>query len=144
MTHTAIVLTLCGMLTAPAAFAGHMFEGRDIAAGQVLYGEACASCHGADLEGQPNWRSPGPDGVLPAPPHNETGHTWHHDTGLLFEYVRFGGAEALRARGVTGFKSGMPAFGDQYSDDQIMDILAYIRSTWPQRVQRVQEERTHQ
>ena len=47
----------------------------DPVAGAQLYAENCASCHGANLEGQADWRSPGPDGRLPAPPHDETGHT---------------------------------------------------------------------
>ena len=57
-------------------------EAADIAQGEDLYREYCAACHGADLEGQPDWRSAGPDGVLPAPPHDETGHTWHHPDGV--------------------------------------------------------------
>ena len=48
----------------------------DLAEGEKLYQEYCASCHGADLEGQVGWRSAGEDGILPAPPHDETGHTW--------------------------------------------------------------------
>ncbi|MBL4645745.1 MAG: c-type cytochrome, partial [Rhizobiales bacterium] len=46
--------------------------------GAVIYAEYCASCHGADLEGQPNWQSPDADGKMPAPPHDQRGHTWHH------------------------------------------------------------------
>jgi len=109
--------------------------------GQSLYAEHCASCHGANLEGQPDWRMPNENGVLPAPPHDETGHTWHHDNQLLFEYTQLGGEEALAARGVTGFASGMPEFGGALTDDDIWDILAYIRSTWPERVQEIQAGR---
>jgi mono/diheme cytochrome c family protein len=63
----------------------------DIAQGKALYAESCASCHGANLEGQPDWRTPGPDGRLPAPPHDETGHTWHHPDRVLFQYTKLGG-----------------------------------------------------
>ena len=129
------------LLLATPTLADHELEGRDIAAGEVLYAENCAACHGAALEGQPDWRSPGADGVLPAPPHDETGHTWHHDNALLFEYTQLGGDKALEARGVTGFTSGMPAFGETLSDDEIWNILAFIRSTWPERVQRMQTAR---
>ncbi|WP_370644306.1 c-type cytochrome [Ruegeria sp. SCSIO 43209] len=39
----------------------------DSARGAVLYAENCASCHGANLEGQQDWQTPDPDGVLRAP-----------------------------------------------------------------------------
>ena len=122
-------------LSATSAHAAHELDGRDLENGKAAYGEHCASCHGAKLEGQPNWRKPDENGVLPAPPHDETGHTWHHDNGLLFRYTKLGGQEALAQRGVTNFKSGMPGFAEALSDDDIWDILAFIRSTWPERIQ---------
>lgn len=71
---------------------------------------------------------------MPAPPHDETGHTWHHDNQLLFAYTRLGGQELLAQRGITDFKSGMPGFKDSLTDDDIWDVLAFIRSTWPQEI----------
>ena len=121
--------------------AGHELDGRDIDSGQVLYKEHCASCHGANLEGQPNWRSPNDDGTLPAPPHDETGHTWHHDNQLLYAYTASGGEGALAERGITNFKSAMPGFADVITEEEIWNILAYIRSTWPKRVREVQAGR---
>jgi len=138
MKYAIVILT---MSAAVPAFAAHELDGRDLAIGKTLYAEHCASCHGVDLEGQPNWQSPGVDGVLPAPPHDDTGHTWHHDNALLFTYTQLGGQEAVAQRGVTGFKSGMPAFGETLEDKAIWDILAYIRSTWPKRVQDIQKQR---
>ncbi|MCK0137932.1 cytochrome c [Aliiroseovarius sp. F47248L] len=113
----------------------------DLAQGEQYYQDYCASCHGANLEGQPDWRSPGPDGVLPAPPHDETGHTWHHPDSVLFDYTKLGGKAALAAQGVD-FESGMPGFGDQLTDDQIWNILAYIKSTWPDRQRELQAGRS--
>ncbi|PHQ99867.1 MAG: cytochrome C [Marinosulfonomonas sp.] len=113
----------------------------DAVAGQVLYQENCASCHGANLEGEPDWRSPKEDGRLPASPHDETGHTWHHGEGLLFNYTKLGGKEALAQQGID-FNSGMPGFAEQLSDQQIWDILAYIKSTWPAPQQELQATRT--
>ena len=113
----------------------------DLAEGKQLYLNNCASCHGANLEGQPNWRSPGPDGVLPAPPHDKTGHTWHHTDSALFEYTKLGGVAALARMGVE-FPSGMPGFGDQLSDAQIWNILAYIKSTWPTKQSKIQAARS--
>ncbi len=121
--------------------ADHELENRDIKQGQSLYLEQCASCHGANLEGQENWRIPNADGTLPAPPHNESGHTWHHDNALLFSYTKLGGEKALKRRGIVDFKSGMPAFSEILSDAEIWNILAYIRSTWPARAQQVQASR---
>ncbi|UWQ08040.1 cytochrome c [Aliiroseovarius crassostreae] len=116
--------------------------GSDIAAGKVLYADVCASCHGAELQGQPNWRGQNEDGTVPAPPHDETGHTWHHGDALLFDYTKQGGQAALSARGVSGFASGMPGFGENLSDQQIWDILAFIKSTWPERIRDMQATRT--
>lgn len=95
--------------------------------GRIVYKAECASCHGANLEGQPNWRSRLPDGSLPAPPHDETGHTWHHADALLFDITKYGGAK----NAPTGFVSGMPAFGEKLSDREIWAALSYIKSRWP-------------
>ncbi|MHC8509195.1 MAG: c-type cytochrome [Rhodospirillales bacterium] len=102
--------------------------------GRALYGEHCASCHGADLEGEPNWRTRGPDGLLPAPPHDETGHTWHHPDEQLFLMTK----EGVEALAPPGYKSNMPGFGDVLTDDEIWAVLEYIKSAWPE------NERAHQ
>ncbi len=113
----------------------------DLAEGKALYAENCASCHGANLEGQPDWQSRDADGRLPAPPHDETGHTWHHSDRVLFRYTKLGGRDALALQGVD-FDSGMPGFGDQLSDAQIWNILAYIQSTWTARERAAQAAST--
>lgn len=113
----------------------------DIAQGEALYARSCAACHGANLEAQPDWRTPDAEGRLPAPPHDETGHTWHHPDRVLFQYTKLGGREALALQGVE-FDSGMPAFGDVLTHHEIWNILAYIQSTWPERERAMQAERT--
>ena len=133
MRRAAVILTALLAPAAPAPAADH---------GAALYAEHCAACHGAALEGQPDWQRPNPDGSYPAPPHDATGHTWHHGDALLTDYVRLGGAEALARRGVTGFVSAMPAFGEVMTDQDIAAVLGYIRSTWPPRVQDIQRART--
>ena len=95
--------------------------------GRTVYGDQCASCHGADLQGQDNWRARNADGTLPAPPHDRTGHTWHHPDRFLFDYTRRGGA----AMGIPGFKSAMPGFREILKDGEIRAVLAYIKSRWP-------------
>lgn len=113
----------------------------DIAQGKALYAQSCASCHGANLEGQPDWETPDAEGRLPAPPHNETGHTWHHPDRVLFQYTKLGGQDALALQGVE-FDSGMPAFGDVLTDREIWNVLAYIQSTWPAQERATQADRT--
>lgn len=108
--------------------------------GAALYAEHCATCHGAQLEGQPDWQIADAEGVLPAPPHDETGHTWHHDDAMLTDYIRRGGQAVLDDLGVA-MASGMPAFGGILTGDEIAAILAFIKSTWPARIQALQAER---
>ena len=107
-----------------------------VALGREVYAANCASCHGANLEGQPNWQQPNPDGSMPAPPHDVTGHTWHHNDASLFATTRYGGA----ATTPTGRPNAMPAFGGTLSDREIWAVLSYIKSTWPPEVQQRQEQ----
>jgi len=105
--------------------------------GAELYVERCASCHGANLEGQPDWMVREPDGKLPAPPHDASGHTWHHSDKQLLTIVRDGLAAI-----VPGYQTDMPAFGDQLSDAEILAILDYFKSRWPERERAYQAART--
>lgn len=113
----------------------------DVEAGRALYVEHCAACHGAALEGQPDWRSPDKTGLYPAPPHDETGHTWHHDDAMLTDYITRGGQAVLNDMGVT-FTSGMPGFGAILEEGEIEAILDYIKSTWPEPARKAQAERS--
>lgn len=97
------------------------------ARGGVVYDTHCARCHGAALQGQPDWRIRNPDGKLPAPPHDDTGHTWHHPDRVLFEIVKFG---LVPPHAPPGYTSDMPAFKDKLSDDDIHAVLRYIKSAW--------------
>lgn len=60
---------------------------KQVQRGQLVYKRFCSLCHGMNLEGQPNWRKRKTDGKLPAPPHDETGHTWHHPDDVLFGMI---------------------------------------------------------
>lgn len=111
------------------------------ARGRVLYADNCAACHGENLQGQSSWQTPGDDGRLPAPPHDASGHTWHHSDADLIAYITLGGDAALAQMGVD-FSSGMPAFGDVLSARDIADILAYLKSTWPEAERRFQAQVT--
>ena len=96
--------------------------------GARIYTQHCAACHGAHGEGQPNWREHGPDGRLPAPPHDESGHTWHHPDDVLFQLTKDGVAKAA---GLSDYATNMPAFGDSLSDADIVAVLSWIKSQWP-------------
>lgn len=99
-----------------------------VARGKVTYTSHCAACHGAQLEGQPDWRKAGPDGRLPAPPHDESGHTWHHPDDYLIHVV----AEGL-VPGVDrplDYQGNMPAFGKVLPASDIVAVLSYIKSSW--------------
>lgn len=109
-------------------FLGTSMTSEDIALGKQLYTENCASCHGADLEGQPDWKRRLPTGRMPAPPHDETGHTWHHSDQDLFTMTKQGVA-AL----VPDYDSDMPGFEDMMNDAEIEAALAFIKSSWPER-----------
>lgn len=99
-----------------------------VALGATVYQENCASCHGDNLEGQPDWRLPGEDGRLPAPPHDPSGHTWHHDGETLFQLTKYGVGALIND---PDYASNMPIYDGVLSDDEIIAVLSYIKSTWP-------------
>jgi mono/diheme cytochrome c family protein len=105
-----------------------------ISRGKVVYAEQCASCHGASLEGQPDWRHRLPNNRMPAPPHDATGHTWHHSDKQLFDMTKIGPAGL-----VPGYQSDMPGFKDILSDADIRAVLSYIESTWPAEIRERQQ-----
>jgi mono/diheme cytochrome c family protein len=98
------------------------------ALGQAVYSAHCAACHGQRLEGQPRWRGRGADGRLPAPPHDASGHTWHHPDELLFRITKVGVA---RAAGLPDHVSAMPAYEGVLSDEEIVAVLSWIKAQWP-------------
>lgn len=103
-------------------------------AGHAVYTQYCASCHGANLEGQADWKRRLPTGRLPAPPHDASGHTWHHSDSVLVRITKEGPAAVVG----NGYESDMPGFSSVLNDQQIRDVIDYIKSTWPER------ERTYQ
>ncbi len=124
-----------GWFAPPLAGGADPADRKQVALGERVYAAQCASCHGARLEGQADWRSRRPDGSLPAPPHDENGHTWHHADFQLFDMVKRGSA----AYAVPGFRGTMPAYATVLGDDEIWAVLAYIKSRWPATVRARQE-----
>jgi mono/diheme cytochrome c family protein len=134
----AIAVSLAvGALAAPSVWAqdaggtANADDPGQVTLGRQVYMEACASCHGENLEGQPDWRVRLENGRLPAPPHDATGHTWHHPDEQLFGMTKIGIAAFA---GLDGYETDMPAFEGVLSEAEIWAVLAYIKSTWPPRI----------
>lgn len=108
-----------------------------LAAGQKIYAQHCAACHGARLEGQPNWQKRLPNGRFPAPPHDDTGHTWHHPDEVLFAITKNG---MVPPYAPPGYESDMPAFAGNLSDVEIRAVLAHIASHWSDEVRGLRAE----
>ncbi len=112
-------------------------EGLEVTAqtGALLYAQLCAACHGESGQGQPDWKIPGTDGALPAPPHDATGHTWHHPDDLLLRIIAEGGT-------FYSPDSKMPAFGNQLSPAEMTSILDTIKGWWGPQETGYQSDRT--
>lgn len=111
-----------------------------VAQGRAVYAAHCASCHGAQLEGQANWQTRNAEGKLPAPPHDATGHTWHHPDQVLFDITKHG----IARYAPPGYATDMPAYDGILSDADIAAVLGYIKSTWPPNIRAAQERLVRQ
>ncbi len=121
-TTTSFSLTpLPGSPTAPPGEPVPELDPATVAAGQDRYEQFCASCHGTDLKGDPDWKVPNDDGSYPPPPQDSSGHTWHHGDDLLLEII---------LRGSDFPESRMPPFGAQLSEGEALSILEYFKSAW--------------
>jgi mono/diheme cytochrome c family protein len=126
MIAKALILSLVAML---ATTGGNCLAEQvvDIVDGKRLYDEYCASCHGEKGIGQdPKRRGGGLDeNKIPlAPALNGTAHTWHHSPSYLFKYIKKGS--------IVG-NSPMPSFGDELNKQEILSIISYFQSLWPEK-----------
>jgi len=112
-------------------------DARVVALGESVYRTHCAACHGARLEGQPHWRERRPDGLMPAPPHDATGHTWHHPDDVLFRITKLGVGKVAR---MPEYKSAMPPYDGVLTDAQIVAVLSWIKAQWPPEIRARQAE----
>ncbi len=100
----------------------------EIAAGEQLYRASCAGCHGIPGLSKPV-AQPG-QRIVPSS-HDEEGHTWQHPDFALFRLVRDG--EAVANCDPVDAEL-MPRFRGAVSDSQLVAILSYIKSTWPEEI----------
>lgn len=131
----AAVITVPFIIEAP-----RQREARQIALGQSVYAANCAQCHGKQLQGQPDWQTPLANGRLPAPPHDASGHTWHHSDEVIFNVIRNG----LKPYAGENYESDMPTFAETLKDDEIRAAVEFIKSTWPERERDYQRQMTFQ
>lgn len=140
LVYVSLILTV-GLVNGSAASGDNLVKAdpknmHQVERGQVIYKKFCAACHGENLEGQPNWHRRKPNGKLPAPPHDETGHTWHHSDDVLFGITKHGLVEPYAP---ANYQSDMPAWGDTLKDSDIWAVLAYIKSRWPEKARKHQD-----
>lgn len=106
----------------------------EITKGQEVYQEHCEHCHGIKGIGED---PENPDGGLNsenqfvAPALNGTGHTWHHHPVFLFEQIK---------NRKVNKSSPMPPFSSILSDDEIHAVIAYVKSLWPENIQKGYQE----
>ena len=92
-----------------------------VASGERIYAENCASCHGPVN---------GPTTLASTPVHGDAGHTWHHPDRLLFQWVLDRPPLA----------TVMPAFRGALTEEQVLEVLAYIKNHWLPEIQDRQNE----
>ena len=108
-----------------------------LARGKKVYDAHCTACHGAQLQGQPNWRERDATGRLPAPPHDATGHTWHHPDEVLFNITKFGVAKSANLK---DYNTAMPVYENVLSDAEIVAVLSFIKANWPPAIRQKHDE----
>jgi mono/diheme cytochrome c family protein len=90
--------------------------------GAAVYAQNCSACHGQNGEGTKNWRQRTADGKFPPPPIDGTAHAWHHPITILGSQIKFG---------APGGQGSMPGFAGKLSDEQIIDVIAWMQDKWP-------------
>ncbi|MDH3639494.1 MAG: cytochrome c [Gammaproteobacteria bacterium] len=132
-TRNAIVaLAVAGFCLPVSVKAEQDYDPNELQRGAKLFQNYCAACHGADGEGTvTNWQQRDSEGRLPPPPLNGTAHTWHHSVPVLFKTIKYG---TLRLGG------NMPAWKNQLSDEEILLVINWITSLWPEEIYKVWRE----
>lgn len=84
--------------------------------GEALFKQYCVACHGAKGIGEFNWQSR----ERGAPALDSSGHAWHHEDAQLISMIL--------DKPVPDSK--MPAWRNVLSQEDTLDVLAYIKTLW--------------
>ena len=103
--------------------------------GTELFQQNCAVCHGVNAEGTKEWKKTDANGNYPPPPLDGSAHAWHHSIPQLARSIKEGG---IKLGGV------MPAFGEKLSDQEVLAVIAFFQSKWPDEVYKVWHDRNMQ
>ncbi|MBW8363433.1 MAG: cytochrome c [Rhizobium sp.] len=118
-----------GAADAEAAPLDRKLDAPQVARGKVVYEKHCMECHGVGGKGQPgDWRVRDADGMFPPPPLDDSAHAWHHPTAALLEVIRDGSPQG---------QGKMPAWKGKLSEQDMQDVVAYIKSLWSDPVYRL-------
>lgn len=113
--HRALVL-LCGLMIVASSAAGAETRPGNLKSGQALYQQHCLRCHGATLDGK------GPDAAKLSPrPADFHKYLSRVKSDLELEVT------IRRGRKVTA----MHEWDSLFTDQQVSDLIAYIRSAVP-------------
>ncbi len=97
-----------------------------VARGRIVYTKHCLECHGVAGKGPPgDWRIRDADGYFPPPPLDDSAHAWHHPTAALLATIRDGSPQG---------QGRMPAWKGKLSEQEMQDVVAYIKSLWSEPV----------
>jgi len=123
-----VVVTCLLSLTGTAlADSGRWYSPDQLAKGEQLFQQNCASCHGTNAELTIDWKKTDASGKYPPPPLNGSAHSWHHSLQQLRETIQRGG---ILLGGI------MPAFRSELSDADIDAVISYFQSKWPEQTYR--------
>ncbi|SCZ87093.1 c-type cytochrome [Nitrosomonas mobilis] len=101
------------------------FDPAQIERGRIIFQQNCAGCHGEYAQGTADWRKPLDNGRYPPPPLNGTAHGWHHSTEELKQFILKGGPPG---------EGRMPGWEGILQDQEIDDVLVWIKSLWPDEI----------
>ena len=101
------------------------FDAAQIERGYATYLKNCSVCHGPNGEATPDWRTPLENGRYPPPPLDDSAHAWHHSTEELKRFILNGGPPG---------EGRMPGWEGVLTEQEIDDILVWIKSLWSDEV----------